>query len=196
MNDTQKIIETALADSANLYRIIAEPSFISHILEVGLVCARALSAGGKLLLFGNGGSAADAQHLAAEMVGRFKKERDALPALALTTNTSILTAIGNDYEFESIFERQIAALCRIGDVAIGISTSGNSSNVLRGLKKAKEVGATAVGLLGSGGGKILPLCDIAIVVPSSNTPRIQEAHIFIGHILCELIEELLFGGQQ
>jgi D-sedoheptulose 7-phosphate isomerase len=148
--------------------------------------------GGKVLLMGNGGSAADAQHIAAELVGRFKKERNALPAIALTTDTSILTALGNDYSFDEIFRRQIQALAQPEDVIIGISTSGNSPNVLLGIEKAKEIGAKTIGLSGKGGGKLAHTSELCIIVPSDDTPRIQEAHITIGHIICGLIEEALF----
>ena len=147
-----------------------------------------LSAGNKILICGNGGSAADAQHFAAEMIGRFKVERKAIPAISLTTNTSIITAWGNDYSFDTIFERQIEALGKSGDVLFGISTSGNSKNVLLAMKKAKELGLRTIGLLGADGGKIKEYSDIALIVPSNDTPRIQESHITIIHILCELIE--------
>jgi len=156
-------------------------------------CARlvigALKAGGKLLVFGNGGSAADSQHIAAELVGRFKKERKALTAIALTTNTSTLTAIANDYGYDVSFSRQIEALAKKGDVAMGLSTSGNSKNVIAALNKAKAIGADTVGLTGSGGGQMKGFCDCLITVDSKDTARIQETHILIGHIICELIED-------
>jgi D-sedoheptulose 7-phosphate isomerase len=161
------------------------------ILEVGKIMATAIKDGNKILLFGNGGSAADAQHIAAEIVGRFKKERTALPAIALTTDTSILTAVGNDYGFETIFERQIEALCTPGDVAVGISTSGNSENVLRAIKKAHDLGATTVAFTGRNGGKLAEVAHYSFVVPSYETPRIQECHITLGHVLCEIIDELI-----
>ncbi len=138
---------------------------------------------------GNGGSAADCQHIAAELVGRFKSEREGLPAIALTTDTSILTAIGNDYSFNEIFARQIEALANKGDLVIGISTSGNSENVIRGILKAKKIGCYTVGLLGKDGGKLKNLVDLAIIIPSNNTPRIQECHILIGHIACEIVDK-------
>lgn len=150
---------------------------------------------GKMVLFGNGGSAADAQHIAAEMMGRFKVERKSLPAIALTPNSSIVTAIGNDYGFEYIFERQVDALVNAQDVVIGISTSGNAENVLKGLKKAKEKGATTIAFTGRTGGKLQEIAhaiDIFLQVPSDNTPRIQEAHIAVGHIVCGLVEKELF----
>lgn len=151
-----------------------------------------LSKGGKLLLMGNGGSAADAQHFAAEMVGRFLLERRALPAIALTTDTSILTAIGNDYGFDDVFTRQVEALTNPGDVLIGISTSGNSHNVKCALEAGQKLGAKTIGLLGRNGGVIGPLVDLCLTVPCSETPRVQEAHLVIIHILCDLVEKRLF----
>ncbi|MBI4777798.1 D-sedoheptulose 7-phosphate isomerase [Candidatus Desantisbacteria bacterium] len=147
----------------------------------------------KVLICGNGGSAADAQHMAGELVGRFKMEREALGAIALTTDTSILTAIGNDYGFDDIFSRQIEALAEPGDVVIGISTSGNSPNVLKAIAMAKKKLAVTIGLTGGNGGKLKDQTDVCIVVPSSNTPRIQESHITIIHIICLLVEQALFG---
>ncbi len=141
---------------------------------------------------GNGGSASDSQHLAAELVGRFEKNREAIASVALTTDTSILTAVGNDYGFDSIFSRQIEALGKAGDIFIAISTSGNSPNIIRAVEAAKLKGVTTIGLLGKTGGKLKELVDHPLVVPSDNTARIQEAHILIGHILCQLIEESLF----
>jgi len=148
---------------------------------------------GRLLLVGNGGSAADAQHLATELTVRFERNRRAIPAIALTTDTSVLTAIGNDFGFEELFVRQVEALCRPGDVVIGLSTSGNSENVIRGLKKAREIGAVTVAFTGGTGGRLLEHADHAIVIPSDNTARIQEMHMLIGHILCGVIEAELFG---
>jgi D-sedoheptulose 7-phosphate isomerase len=155
-------------------------------------------AGGKLLLFGNGGSAADAQHIASEFVGRFELERDSLPAIALSVNTSAVTAIANDYGYERVFERQLRGLGSAGDVAVGISTSGGSANVLNALRAARSMGMTTVGLTGAsggaGGGDMPSLCDHCIVVPSDDTPRIQEAHILVAHVMCELVERALFPG--
>jgi D-sedoheptulose 7-phosphate isomerase len=162
------------------------------ILQVVELCAEAFRQGRKLLVFGNGGSAADAQHLAGELVNRFKLERKPLPAIALTTDTSVLTAIANDYDFSLVFVKQIEALGKEGDIALGISTSGNSPNVLLALKRAKELGLTTVGLSGGTGGKMPEVCDILILVPSSNTPRIQEGHLFFLHIFSELLEKVLF----
>lgn len=157
----------------------------------GLISS-ALADGRKLLVMGNGGSAADSQHFVAEIVGRFKMERRALPAVALSTDTSILTAIGNDYGFDSVFSRQVEALAASGDVVVGISTSGNSPNVLKALNTARELGCHTIGLLGKDGGSIKAACDLALVVPSSDTPRIQEGHITIIHIVCDLVEKELF----
>ncbi len=158
------------------------------IYTAGVIVTEALQRGNKVLLCGNGGSAADAQHIAAELTGRFKKERHPLPGIALTTDTSALTAIGNDYGFDQVFSRQVAALAKEGDVVIGISTSGNSLNVIYALETAKEMGCKAIGLSGKGGGKMEDVCDINIIVPSDDTARIQEMHILIGHILCQLVD--------
>ena len=148
--------------------------------------------GAKVLFFGNGGSAADAQHLAAEFVGRFIPDRAALPAISLTTDSSVLTAIGNDYGYDHVFSRQIEALANDGDVAIAISTSGNSPNILLGIDAARERGLYTLGLTGESGGKMLDRVDVLFRVPSCITPRIQETHILLGHILCELIDRSLF----
>ena len=149
--------------------------------------------GWKVLLIGNGGSAADAQHIAGELVGRFKLERKALPAMALTTNTSILTALGNDYHYDVVFAREVEAFAdNKADVLVAISTSGNSPNILRAIEMAKSKGISVIGLLGKGGGKVKDLVDLALIVPSDDTQRIQETHITIGHIMCDLIEQTLF----
>lgn len=148
-----------------------------------------LKSGGKLLLMGNGGSAADAQHLAAELIGRFQVERQALPAIALNTDTSILTCLSNDYDYSIVFSRQLEALCQTNDVVIGLSTSGNSKNILKGIATAKQKNAYTIGFSGNQGGELAKLVDLAINIPSSNTARIQEAHIFIGHTICQLIEQ-------
>ena len=148
--------------------------------------------GRKMLAMGNGGSAADSQHFVAEIVGRFKLERKALPAIALSTDTSILTAIGNDYGFDAVFSRQVEAHAVAGDVVVGISTSGNSPNVLKALQLARELGCRTIGLLGKDGGSIKAACDLALIIPSSDTPRIQEGHATIIHIVCDLVEKALF----
>jgi len=151
-------------------------------------------AGKKVLLFGNGGSAADAQHIAAELVGKYYVDRKPLPAEALTVNTSALTAIGNDYGFDQVFARQVEALGNAGDLAIGMSTSGNSPNVIEGLRMARRRGMVTIGLTGEDGGRLKSQVDYCICVPSKNTPRIQETHILIGHIVCELVEQALFAA--
>ncbi|MDD5457136.1 MAG: D-sedoheptulose 7-phosphate isomerase [Candidatus Margulisbacteria bacterium] len=160
-----------------------------QILELSEKIVKAFKTGNKVFFFGNGGSAADAQHFAAELTGRFQKERRALPAIALTTDTSALTALGNDYGFDIIFSRQVEALASEGDVLIGISTSGNSANVVKALETGAKLGCYCCGLSGNSGGKMNNCCELNIVMPSKNTPRIQEAHIFIIHTLCQLIED-------
>jgi len=152
-----------------------------------------LRGGGKIAFLGNGGSAADSQHLAAELVGRFAKDRSPLPAIALTTDTSILTALGNDYGFDEVFSRQVEALLKKEDLLVAISTSGESPNVLKAVLRAKEIGVKVVGLTGKDGGRLKDICDVVIVVPSSSTPRIQEVHILIGHLVCEEVEKALYG---
>ena len=165
------------------------------VTTAGERMSEALAEGGKLMFCGNGGSAADCQHLAAELTGRFIHDRRPLAALALTTDTSALTSIANDYAFADVFERQVVALGRLPDCVVGISTSGNSENVIRAFLAARRMGLTTIGLLGRDGGALAPLCDVGIVVPSHTTARIQEAHIFIGHCLCGLIESRLgLGG--
>ena len=154
-----------------------------------------LKNGNKILLCGNGGSAADAQHIAAELVGRYKNDRRALPAIALTTDTSILTSIGNDYGYDRVFDRQIEALAHKGDLIIAISTSGNSKNILNALKVGRELGCKTLGFSGYDGGAMNEVCDINLVVPSDDTPRIQEAHILFGHIICQVIDSLLCYNQ-
>ena len=152
---------------------------------------KSLKSGGKVILMGNGGSAGDAQHIAAEFVGRYKKERRSYPALALNTNTSSITAIGNDYGYEYTFSRQVEGFAKAGDVVIGISTSGNSANVYKALELAKKMNCYTAAFLGKSGGTIKDIADLPIIVKSNNTPRIQECHIFIGHTLCELVEKEL-----
>ena len=157
-------------------------------------CIKCLRAGGKILLAGNGGSAADAQHIAGEFVSRFAFDRPGLPAIALTTDTSIMTAIGNDYGYETIFARQIQAHAKPGDIFIGYSTSGKSPNILLAFAEARQSGLLTIGLTGNRGGEMLALCDYLLATPSSDTPRIQEGHAVLGHILCGLVEEALFGS--
>lgn len=170
-----------------------EQELSPRIAEMVALLVTTFSHGGKLLVMGNGGSAADAQHFVAEIVGRFKMERRGLPAIALSTDTSILTAIGNDYGYDRVFSRQVEALAVAGDLVVGISTSGNSRNVLLALELAHERGCTTVGLLGKDGGVIKGVCDLALVVPTDDTPRVQEGHITIIHIACDLLEKAMFA---
>jgi len=183
--------QEAVAESVSL-----KQRFAAEQGEAVVAAARRLAgvfqAGGKVLLFGNGGSAADAQHLAAEFVNRFQVERPPLAALALTTDTSILTAVANDYDFRQVFAKQVRALGRPGDLAWGISTSGNSPNVVEGLKVARELGLATLALSGRDGGPVAAAADLALVVPSRNTARIQEVHITIGHVLCDLVDFILY----
>ena len=166
--------------------VAADPSKIEAV--AGALSKVAL-AGGRILVCGNGGSASDAQHIAGELVGRFKKERRAIAAVALNTDTAVLTCLGNDYGYDTVFARQVEALGRKGDALVAISTSGNSANVLNAAKKAKEAGLSVIGFLGGSGGRLLELCDLAFVSPSADTPRIQEMHILAAHIVCELVED-------
>lgn len=163
--------------------------FIDEIELIAYKCRTAIDNEHTIFFMGNGGSAADSQHLAAELVGRFIKERKGLSAMALTTDTSILTAVGNDYGFDEVFSRQVEALVKPNDIVIGITTSGNSPNIIKAIHKAKEYGALTIGLTGKDGGQLNEICDHCLVIPSNNTARIQEAHILIGHILCEIIDE-------
>jgi D-sedoheptulose 7-phosphate isomerase len=165
---------------------------LPRLLELIKLIAHAFEAGNKIFFFGNGGSAADAQHLAAEFVNRYIMDRPPLPAIALTTDTSILTSVSNDIAFKEIFAKQLRALGKEGDVAIGISTSGNSSNVVKAFEVAKEMGMKTVALTGNDGGVLGKMADLSLIVSSTSTPRIQEAHILIGHILCEMVEHQLF----
>jgi D-sedoheptulose 7-phosphate isomerase len=176
-------------------KLLSSVEVVSNVARVSEILIKALKQGNKPLLFGNGGSAADAQHIAAEFVGRFGFDRPALPALALSVNTSCVTAIGNDYGFDLVFTRQIEALGRPGDVAMGISTSGNSPNILRAFAVAKQMGMYTVALTGATGGKLRGAVDHCICVPSNETPRIQECHILIGHIISELVEQTIFHEQ-
>lgn len=180
---------------ANLALEVKSRFFAEHADEVAraaLMLIGAVRAGKKILFFGNGGSAADAQHLAAEFVNRYQMERPGLAAIALTTDTSILTSIANDTTFTEVFSRQIEALGQEGDVAVAITTSGRSPNVIRGVEAARQRGLRTIGLLGKDGGRVKSLVDLPIVVPSDSTSRIQEVHITIGHILCELVEQALY----
>lgn len=188
--DARNILAGELDEHAELLPRVLEAVALpfEKLLQASVTCLRN---GGKILFFGNGGSAADAQHIATELTVRYRKDRPALAAIALTTDTSALTAIGNDFSFEALFSRQVEALARPGDVVIGISTSGNSANVLKGLEAARSVKAVAAGFAGGDGGKMQAVADILLVVPSRTTARIQEFHILFGHALCTGIEERL-----
>jgi len=175
--------------------ILKDNKLIEKIDEITRAIINAYKENKKVVLFGNGGSAADAQHLACELVGKFYLERKALAAIALTTNTSELTAVANDYNFNRVFARQVEALVNSGDIVIGITTSGNSLNVIEGIKEAKLRGAIAIGFTGASGGKLKENVDYLLTVPSEDTPIIQESHIMVGHIICYLVEKELFGGQ-
>lgn len=185
MNNIENLTAALAEHQEVMSKLAALLPQISAVADAMRAC---IARGGKILLMGNGGSAADSQHIAAEIVGRFKKERRGLPAIALTTDTSILTSVGNDYGYEYIFSRQIEALCSPQDLVIGLTTSGNSPNVVRAIEMAKAIGAVTVGMTGGSGGKLAALCDYNLIMPSADTPRIQEAHIFIGHSLCDLLE--------
>jgi D-sedoheptulose 7-phosphate isomerase len=189
----QSLAVARIRDCASLMQSLLESAaYLSTVVKVADAMTKSLHSGNKILFFGNGGSAADAQHLAAELSGRFLKERKSLSGWALTTNTSVLTAIGNDYSFDEVFARQVQGIGSPGDVAFALTTSGNSSNVLRAVAAARERKLVTVGLTGKTGGKLRTAVDHCICIPSDQTARIQEAHILTGHILCELIEETLF----
>ena len=184
-----------LRKSAAIIGVIAADAGLARAIEtVARLCVAALRAGDKIMLAGNGGSAADAQHLAAELVGRFSFDRPSLAAIALTTDTSAMTAIGNDYGFDKLFSRQVEALGRPGDVFVGISTSGSSPNVLGALAACRAKGIVTVGLTGRSGGRMAALCDHCLRMPSDETPRIQEGHIVVGHVICGLVEREMFAG--
>ncbi len=189
---TTERIKEALRESIEAKEALTDDD-IALILEMAYTMVEAFSQGNKVIWMGNGGSAADAQHLAAELVSRFYKERAGLPSIALHCNTSVLTAIGNDYGFEYIFERQVEALARPGDVVVGISTSGASPNILRAIERARSMGCLTIGLTGRSGGQLSHAVDLCLKVPSDDTPRIQEVHITVGHIICEIVESILFG---
>jgi len=188
----REVVIKELEESANIKRVMAQ-NLSDIIVDAAQTILNAYKAGGKVLLIGNGGSAADAQHIAAELVGRFKLERAGLPAIALTTNTSTLTALANDYGYETVFSRQLEALANDKDVLIAITTGGASPNILKAVEMAHSKGVVVIVLTGGSGGKLKDMADLVIVVPSDNTPRVQEAHITIGHILCHLVEKGLFN---
>jgi D-sedoheptulose 7-phosphate isomerase len=184
-------LQSAIAVKQALF---LDENYHRTVVQVAMRIAQSLSSGGKVMFCGNGGSAADAQHLAAEFTGRYLKERPALPAIALSVNSSSLTAIGNDYGFDFAFARQLEALGKEGDVAVGISTSGNSPNVIRALQVAKTKSIYTISLTGKSGGKLKDVADETICMPSEETPRIQECHILTGHLICEIVEHVLFRG--
>ena len=188
----RELVRRELEESASIKRLLAE-NLTDTIVEAAWIIINAYKADKKVLLIGNGGSAADAQHIAGELIGRLKMEREALPAIALTANTSVLTALANDYGYDKVFSRQIEALASAGDVLIAITTSGTSPNVVEAVKTAKSRGVITIALSGRSGGKLKELADLTIMVPSDNTQRIQESHITVGHIICHLVEKELFG---
>jgi D-sedoheptulose 7-phosphate isomerase len=187
----EKIIQKRFKESSEVKARFLKDN-LTTLLDVIKLVSHAFEGGNKIFFFGNGGSAADAQHLAAEFVNRYIMERPPLPAIALTTDTSILTSVSNDVAFDEIFAKQLRALGGEGDVAIGLSTSGNSSNVTKAFEVAKEMGMKTVAFTGNDGGLLAKMADISLIVPSTSTPRIQEAHILIGHTLCEMVEHHLF----
>jgi D-sedoheptulose 7-phosphate isomerase len=183
-----------IIDELNEHKAVIDTiidNLVDDIVSVSHLIIATLKDGNKILICGNGGSAADAQHIAAELTGRYKTERKPLPCIAITTDTSALTAIGNDYGYDTVFSRQTQALANSGDLIIGISTSGNSKNVINAFEVAKEIGCKTVALIGKDGGDMKKLADLSIVVPSNNTPRIQESHILIGHMICQQIDNSL-----
>ena len=183
------IIKEFLAHQETIAKVIE--TMQEPLLEASKLAVETLRAGNKILLCGNGGSAADAQHIAAELTGRYKSERRGLPGIALTTDTSALTAIGNDYGYDRVFDRQVEALANKGDLIIGISTSGNSKNIVSALKLGRELGCKTLGLSGRDGGAMNEVCDVNLIVPSSDTPRIQEMHILFGHTICQIVDNEL-----
>ena len=185
----KELIKTRFEQAIQNLNDLLNSSYVEELNEIAGCVADALNRGNKVLVAGNGGSAADAQHFAAELVGRFLKERRGLPAIALTTDSSILTCVGNDYSFEQIFSRQIEALANEGDVFIGISTSGNSENVIRAVQAAKEKNVLTIGFLGKDGGKLKNVCDKSLIVPNQVTARVQEAQELSYHIICEIVDE-------
>ncbi|OGP79159.1 MAG: phosphoheptose isomerase [Deltaproteobacteria bacterium RBG_16_49_23] len=187
----ESIIQKRFKESAEVKNRFLKEN-LSRLLDVVKLISRCFEAGNKLFFFGNGGSAADAQHLAAEFVNRYIMDRPPLPAIALTTDASILTSVSNDFSFSEVFSKQLKALGKEGDIAVGISASGTSPNIIKAFEVAKEMGIKTIALTGNDGGSLVKVADFSLIVPSSSTPRIQEAHILIGHILCELVEHYLF----
>ena len=191
-----KKIQKVFKDHIEIVKSQMEGESEKVLIQIAQIVIEALDQGNKVILFGNGGSAADSQHLAAEFIGRFQKERRGLPAVALNVNTSNITALANDYSYDMIFERQIEALGVSGDVSIGFSTSGGSKNIIHAQKKAKETGLKTVAFIGSKKSPLESICDVVYKVPSENTARIQESHILAGHILCLLVEDALFDNEK
>jgi len=194
MTAAVKRVRQELEDASSLLALMCKDEALSTtIASIANLCIEALQTGKKILLAGNGGSAADAQHIAGELVSRFAFDRPGLPAIALTTDTSILTAIGNDYGYTQLFARQVQALGQVGDVLIAYSTSGQSPNIVEALSQAQQKGLKTVGFTGNRKGPMLSLCDICLEIPSPSTPKIQEGHLVAGHIVCGLIEDAIFG---
>lgn len=190
----QALIKSSIeATRDTMGRVLADEELLAAAERAGHACIKALKGGKKIMLAGNGGSAADSQHIAAELIGRLNYDRPGLFALALTTDTSALTAIGNDYGYERVFARQLEAIGQAGDVFIAISTSGNSPNILAALESARKLAITRIGFTGQSGGKMAALCDIALKIPSTRTPNIQECHIMFGHIISQMVEDTLFS---
>ncbi len=188
------IIKQIADSAATKQAILDNETLLNMIVTVAQECVAVYRRGKKTMIAGNGGSAADAQHIAAELVGRYGFDRPSIPSLALTTDSSNLTAIGNDYGYDKVFSRQLEGMAQEGDLFIGISTSGNSQNIINAFESAKDRGVITVALVGRDGGKMAQMADFAIIIPSNATPRIQESHILVGHILCDIIEKELFGG--
>ena len=186
-------MKETVEEEKNIFDHLITSGYMDKVTEAGKRITEALKNGNKVVLAGNGGSAADAQHFAGEMVGRFMMERNPLPAISLCVDPSVMTCIANDYGYEEVFARQIAGLGNSGDILIAISTSGNSENIIRAIEVAKQKSITVIGYLGKDGGKIKNMCDLSLVVPATKTPRIQEIHTFTTHILCKMIEEYIFA---
>lgn len=187
-NRIEEVINSQIDNLKNL----KESDYSNKLIEISNLITKSIEKGGKILIAGNGGSAADSQHFAAELVGRFMKERRAIPAIALTTDTSVLTCMGNDYGFDDIFQRQVEALGNKNDIFFGISTPGNSKNIIKAVAEAKKKGLTTVGLLGKDGGKLKELCDYNITLPYKETARVQEHHIMTIHLICEFVENSIY----
>lgn len=192
MIEINELIQKRIKDSIETkQKLLSNAQLIQSIERAAMLIIESIKEGGKIIFCGNGGSAADAQHLAAELVGKFYLDRPALPGISLTTNTSILTAVANDYTYDRVFVRQVEAIAKTGDVLVGISTSGNSLNVVEAMKLAKNIGMKTIAFTGETGGKMKDYADVLINVPSTDTPRIQELHIMVGHIICEIVEKEL-----